>query len=688
MKINFVLGILLSVSLILISGCKEDEDPIQLVANAGNSQTVKLLETVTLNGTASTGPDGFTYSWSYSGDVPESEINFQNKNSASPTFTPPTGEVYYFTLATTSGDQVSTDEVTVVASGGLEIGGTLTEDLIFIDIEPDAEVPDYMVTSDLVVPAGITLSVGDENVLVHFNQGTGLHVKDGGKLTNVLNGAEDGLNINFSGTEGEGWKGVWIENGLVELHNATIEYAGKQIFEGLSEPASLILSGTETSILSMEENDIKHSFSYSVLVTDRIKGEGYFASNSLSYKHPMKAHISFVEHFISNYPNLYPDNYEYNIMMPSGADTKDEVKGYGFRFDYGKFLIDGDFWAGNDVSSAEGTIFIKEGCGIVTEGGINFRGPVGGTMLVNGLNDAHWKGIGIIGEQKSLFLTRAIVKNGGYGILKAGNFEAEAEATIYGRAWNGELQESSIIDGGGFGYYNSDTVSNYISIGLRQVTFANLQKPAIRTNVPSVTRLFYVLDAGATFDLAPGVPAILVQGNGRAELSWLGLNDDNFYLIDAIITTDPVGGFTLGEGCHLKFRSGRSFIYNPNPNSNYASVKFSGTIENPVILEGEDDEPGSWGGVYLGGGDGWFQIKHTTISNGGEFILPGATEKANVVSAYTGNWQNQIQFHDNTISGSAGYGIVVEENTFNFEYDNPGKNNEFINNASGDVLVK
>jgi hypothetical protein len=375
-------------------------------------------------------------------------------------------------------------------------------------------------------------------------------------------------------------------------------------------------------------------------------------------------------------------------MMPSGTDSRDTVKGYGFRFDYGKYLIDGDFWAGNDVSSAEGTLFIKEGCGIITEGSINFRGPTGGEMTVTGLNDAQWKGIAIIGEQKNLFVTRAIIKNGGYGILKAGDFEAEAEATLYGIAWSGEIQESSIIDGGGYGYYNADTVSNYVGVGLRQATFANLPKPAIRTNVQSVARLFFTLETGVTFDLAPGIPAILVQGNGRAEISWLGLNDDNFYLIDAEITTDPVGGFTLDEGCHLKFKSGRSFIYNPAPNSNYASVKFSGTADNPVILEGEVDEPGSWGGVYFGGGDGWFQIKHSIIRNGGEFILPGATEKANVISAYTGQWTDLVQFHDNTISGSAGYGIVVESGTYDFEYDAPGKNNTFLDNASGDVLVK
>ena len=114
----------------------------------------------------------------------------------------------------------------------------------------------------------------------------------------------------------------------------------KTAFEGMDEPASLILSGSETHFISLLQNEINQSFSYSVLVKNQISGDSLFASNSLSYKHPMKAHITFVEHFNSSHPNLYPDTYDYNIMVPSGANSKDEVKGYGFRFDYGKYLID------------------------------------------------------------------------------------------------------------------------------------------------------------------------------------------------------------------------------------------------------------------------------------------------------------------------------------------------------------
>ena len=66
------------------------------------------------------------------------------------------------------------------ATGGVELSGTLTEDLALVDLEPDATVPDYVVTSDLIVPDGITLSVGEDNVLVYFEAEAGLHVSERG----------------------------------------------------------------------------------------------------------------------------------------------------------------------------------------------------------------------------------------------------------------------------------------------------------------------------------------------------------------------------------------------------------------------------------------------------------------------------------------------------------------------------
>ena len=62
----------------LFSCSDSSTEPIVLVANAGPGQQVNPLDLVSLDGTKSQGPEGFTYLWTYSGDVPESEIKIQS----------------------------------------------------------------------------------------------------------------------------------------------------------------------------------------------------------------------------------------------------------------------------------------------------------------------------------------------------------------------------------------------------------------------------------------------------------------------------------------------------------------------------------------------------------------------------------------------------------------------------------
>ena len=97
-SLNFWYSLLLFSVVLLLTQCSEDDDPIPLVANAGSNQTVNVKELVTLDGSKSEGPAGFTYQWTYNGEVPESEINFQGTTTAKPTFVPPKGVTTSFRL--------------------------------------------------------------------------------------------------------------------------------------------------------------------------------------------------------------------------------------------------------------------------------------------------------------------------------------------------------------------------------------------------------------------------------------------------------------------------------------------------------------------------------------------------------------------------------------------------------------
>jgi hypothetical protein len=98
--------------ILFVSGCSKGET-LSLIANAGSDKVAKPLDHVALDGSKSTGPKGFTYSWVYVGPVPENEINLQNKTSSAPTFIPPAIGLYAFTLTITSSSAKSEDIVWV-----------------------------------------------------------------------------------------------------------------------------------------------------------------------------------------------------------------------------------------------------------------------------------------------------------------------------------------------------------------------------------------------------------------------------------------------------------------------------------------------------------------------------------------------------------------------------------------------
>ena len=672
-----------------LAGCSGDSQSTSLDADAGPSQTVAPLELVALDGSNSTGPSGFTYSWTYSGEVPESDIDFQGATTANPTFVPPVSAVYTFTLTIQSGDQTDTDQVTVQATGGLELSGTLTEDLELIDLEPDADVPDYVVTADLIVPDGITLSIGDDNVLVYFEAEAGLHVTSGGTLTNYSAPEDRGLRATFSGPA-EGWKGIWIENGTIGLEQARIEYAGKTAFSELPEPGAVILSGESPVLESFEENHFEGSHSYDLFVIGDVTGEGRFASNHMSFKNPVKVPVQFAQFWWSEAPNFDPEDVEYNIVIPSGADTKDTTdRSIGFH-QGNTYLIDGTLWTDSLIFIEGGaTLYMQEDAAIVAEGGFSC-GYASTASTIAGLDGAQWRGIAFNPPDPFTIpsIKNTTLEDAGYGIIEVGNFTAEVPASLYHASERATLEDSVVRNGGGHGFYLESQGAEFF-VRIVRNRFEDLPLAAIRLNPESVGYAFALIEDQLVneFVLDAKVPAVLIQGDGRPTDRWPDLGDGNFYLIDADTTPQLwTLGWRLEAGAHLKFKAGRSYTWNPPPNSLAAKVNFDGEEDKPVILEGETDAPGSWGGVFLGGQDGSFEVRHTVIRNGGEFILDDATEKANVVIWYRGLEPDPTVFVNNTVSGSDGWGLVQEAGSFDNDYE--GNGNTYFDNASGDVLKK
>lgn len=145
------------------------------VANAGLSQSVNAGTLVSLNGGSSSdaNSDPLTYSWVLTGKPVGSIAVLSGAASALPTFTPDIAGTYVATLIVNDGKVNSTQSTTTVTAA-TPVGGLLTTSVRWTV----ANSP-YVLTSNVLVPAGVTLAI-DPGVRV---VGAGMQVQVAGTFS-------------------------------------------------------------------------------------------------------------------------------------------------------------------------------------------------------------------------------------------------------------------------------------------------------------------------------------------------------------------------------------------------------------------------------------------------------------------------------------------------------------------------
>ncbi|HXU44292.1 MAG TPA: S8 family serine peptidase, partial [Thermoanaerobaculia bacterium] len=106
-------------ALVVTGGATANTGNIPPTANAGPDQNVGVGAVVTLNGTASSDPDGapspLTYAWS---QISGPAVTITNPTSATASFTAATAGTYTFQLQVSDGAASATDQVTITAATG------------------------------------------------------------------------------------------------------------------------------------------------------------------------------------------------------------------------------------------------------------------------------------------------------------------------------------------------------------------------------------------------------------------------------------------------------------------------------------------------------------------------------------------------------------------------------------------
>ncbi len=655
---------------LILAGCSGDDpappipdpDP-ELIANAGPDQTVQVFNEVTLDATGSSGGGStfISYEWAFTsgpGDLSAADILFNFQTSANATFTPPLNGVYVFTLTATSLDQTDTDEVQITVSGALILGGTITEPINLLNIELDPSLPDYSITSDLIISDGGWVLITESDIVINVGDDVGILVEDGGLL-------ENGNTNDTKFTSDNGWNGIHVQGGVLKLSGATIELAGKNAFDGQEDAGALILGSDATFVLSNIE--FKESFSFDLVALFSLSGTNTFTNVTFSNSIPIKAYIGFLNFLQDDENFTYPSNLEYLILTTNNGSSKDP----GVVFNSHPYYITGEYVTGNVTINEGAHVMFEENTGLlILDGALTIAGTETNPVTMEGFNSASWKGIA--GAATVNYL---IINDAGSDLFEfsdAGfSFQSQQKAALYDIV---SLSNSNIVNSLGYGIYYLGVTGTILDYNNN--TIENSISPAIFAANPGA---LLPDNHQNTFVMSEGIAAIEYGGGFKdggifSSFTYPLIGENNFYLFhDLTVHFD----LTILPGTILRFASGSTLsVIGSNP----GSITAIGDASNPVIFDSEAETPGSWNGMILSGN---YNLQYCEIQNGGENLIEGATEKGNVIFKNSSFGANLV-FSNNTISGGAGYGIVIESGAV----DPLDGTNSAPNNALGPVIRK
>lgn len=663
----------LSLLVVFLLSCSEEElKQTELTANAGPDQTVPPFTTVTLDGSASVG-ENLNYEWTYNGGpMSSSELFLSNTNDPKPTFEPKKNGTYTFTLEVTSGIRFSEDMVTIAVTGAVTLSGTLTENVNLIDFENSSE-PDYFISSDLIIPDGKSLNFPEAgNIYIKVADNAAIIIQAGGSLNKQVSASYAEI------TATTGWKGILVDGGRLNLNSiVALKNAGTTPHAGQTEGAAITLAGIQPNLAALSGVAFSNSGTYDLLVASPVSSStpnDAVVSNSFSRPIPVKAPISFLPKLSFN---SYPVGFSYVHLTPSGAGNIDVASGSGsFTFSNGgKFYLDGDFTSGSPITVTNATIFMKAGAGMLSQKGLTIQ-----SSTIKGLDDAEWKGIAFADANSQMVISGSTIDGAGSDVFSTGFFTTPVKAAVYfSLGSNSSFQNSTITNSGGYGIFVDDFLS-YVTV--QGSTFSTTTLAAVRARVD---QMHVTIGTGNTFTMPSGVAAVevLVPNLTTTPVStWNSLGGANYYLLSSNVRQSG-GSWTLAPGVNLRLKAGK-FI-----EIEQGLFSAIGTADSPITFDSEVGTSATWAGIHL---QSTYKIEFCQIRNGGEVVIlkngvTPATEKANLVFNY-GGISTANTFKNNTISGSGGYGVLVEAGKQNPDALNVANNNTFSSNTSGSVIVK
>ncbi len=653
---NTISKLLALILIITIASCDDNNDSTPspqvtrleaIVANP--DQTVAPFTEVTLDGSQSTGPDGFSYEWIYTGSE---NVNLSSTTDPIVTFTPEKNTNYGFTLRLTHNGKFSEASANVSAIEDVELNAALfPSDSDVLNLYSNVI---YVLKEDFIIPTDKTVSVASNDyVYIKVENESGI----------IVNGNWDNQGTILLTTENsEGWKGMVIDGGSVaSASNSSIQLvgAGTKELEGLEKAGVTVLNGGSlTGSIRIERRD-NHPEA-GIGINYMISAEASNGTPTISlhgYSVAAKAPVGLL-HLLAN---VNPSEYDYIEVTTSGAGVTEASINGEFQFTNKDYYITDGFSAGSRVTISNANLYFKEDVGLISAASLTIS-----SSTLKGINDVNWKGIA---GTSTISMSNSTIEGAGSSVHNTGSFTSTEKAAVYASVSAGStsaysITNSTITGSQGYGVY----VPNGISGNISGTTFSDNAdydvSASINTHWPGIAR------TNNTWSTT--MPIRIRGGNSNgATITELG-EDISFYVDDHI---NAVGELKLQPGVNLKFADDKGI-------SASARLTAIGTEEKPIVFDGVGGTPGSWKGIEL---LNFYQMEYCTITNGGSSAFQGQNP-SNVIfgggsSSLTAP-HSGFRFNHNTVSNSAGWGWQVKHLKFDPLQGNT--TNTFENNATVD----
>jgi hypothetical protein len=688
---NFFSYLTLLSSLIWLTSCPKDPEPDkpnpkgEVTANAGADQSVKIGQTVTLDGSASKDSKGtaLTYSWSFTSRPTGSAAALTDAAKEKPTFVADVAGDYEVELTVTNANGTAKDKVKVTATGGsanaIVLEAEINADRVLANIVADPNLPDYLANTDVRVTAKLTVQPG---VVIAFAPDKGMYINNPQGV--LIAKGTAGQKITFTGKEKT--KGFW--KGLMVLSSSTqneidymeVAYAGSSPLTGVNVKSNLVLYGNSSTPANAKvtNSTFTNGAGYGLYV-ERGAVLAAFANNAASNNTGTAAYVYADQLGMLDGASKFNGSNGYNGVQTEGEtqDEAAEVTWPSFT-DGSKYLVANDLSIQSGVKIAPGATFefaIDEGMYVRAGGGyLIAKGTAGQKITFTGKDKTKgfWKGIMVTSPSLQNEIDYIEVAYAGSSPLIGVN--VKSNMVLYGNSSTPsqvKLTNSTFTNGAGYGLYAEH--------GAVLVTFAN----NVASNNAGTAAYVYAdqlgkLDAASKFNSGNGYNGVQTEGYTETEsdeVTWPSFTDGSKYLVtnDLIIESGvivaPGATFEFGNEIGMYVRAGGGYLV------------AKGTAGQKITFTGKDKTKGFWKGIMVTSPSSRNEFEYTEVAYAGAKALIGVNILANLVLYGNSSTPANAKITNSTFSNGKGVGLYVERGA-NVNAD-AATANTYSNNTGG-----